>query len=466
MLGSAVGLAFGIWTRELLVKLSPAGIPRLASAHADWRVLLFTLALSLIAGVAFGLFPALQLSRAGAVEAMKSTGRGAAGVMRWRGALMTAEIAVSMILLVGAGLLVRSFLALNRVDLGFETGRVMAMQLRLPASRYADSTRQLAFFDELSRRVEQLPGVEAVAFANHMPMRGGWSSSFLLESGEQPQADAQTVSPGYFETLGIPLMRGRLLTAADRDGSAPVAVVNQRFARSLLRTDDAAGRKFRSSGNSPWVTIVGVVSDVRREGKAAEILPEVYLPAAQGKLWPARLTDFAFRAAGDPKALITAAEQQVWAIDKDQPVTAVRTLEEVVTRAGAARRFQTLVLMLFAGLAMALALVGVYGVVSYSVAQRTPEIGVRIALGASRASILRMVIARAMTLIAVGIVSGAACAFALSRYLGTLLFEIRPTDPVTYASLAATLTLVALAACCIPALRATRIDPMMALRYE
>jgi putative ABC transport system permease protein len=467
-LGSAAGLALGIETRTLLVKLAPAGIPRLASAGVDSRVVLFTLIVSLGTGILFGLFPALQVSKARPAESLKSTERGVAGsgVMRWRSALMAAEVAVSMILLVGAGLLVRSFLTLNGIQLGFETEHVLAMSINLPAARYASVDRKFAFFNDLSSRVGNLPGVASAAFANHMPMRGGWDGSFLLDNDVPAEADLQTVSPGFFETLQIPLLRGRLLTPADRDGSQPVAVVSTQFGRSLLNNQNPVGRRFRFSATNSWVTIVGVVGDIRRNGKDADISPEVYLPAAQGSLWPVRLTDFAFRTAGDPKRLVAAVQQQVWALDKDQPVTNVRTLDEVVSRAAAQRRFQTLLLLLFAGLALALALVGVYGVISYSVSQRTGEIGLRIALGAGTGDILRLVILRAMVVVGAGILAGAAGAYGLSRYLQTLLFEIKPGDPATYGSLALLLSIVAFTACYVPARRATRVDPMVALRYE
>jgi putative ABC transport system permease protein len=465
-LGSVAGLLFGAWTRELLVKFAPGGIPRLDSAGIDARVLLFTLALSLLTGLLFGLAPALQASKARPVETMKSTERGAAGasVMRLRSVLMSAEIAISMILLVGAGLLIRSFVSLSGIDVGFNTEHVLAMRIDLPEKRYGAPGGRLAFFEDLATRVGALPGVQSVGFANRMPMRGGWDSDLDMDDGSNPESDMQSVSPSYFPTLGIPLLRGRLIAETDRANSMLVAVVNKQFAHSILRDRDPIGRRFRWGPSSPWITIVGVVGDIRRGGKAKEIAPEAYLPAAQPT--PSRLSDFAFRAAGDPKQLVAAVQQQVWAIDKDQPVTQVRTLEEVISQAASERRFQTTLLAMFAGLALLLALVGVYGVISYAVSQRTNEIGLRIALGAQRSDILRMVIGKAMLLVIVGIAAGAAGAFALSRYLTTLLFHIKPSDPLTYSALAALLSLVALLACYVPARRATRVDPMIALRYE
>jgi putative ABC transport system permease protein len=467
-LGAIGGLALGVWTRMLLVKFAPEGIPRIASASLDPSVFLFTLLLSLVTGIAFGLFPALQVSKSGPAESLKSNERSmaGAGVMRWRSALMIAEISVSMILLVGAGLLVRSFILLNRVDLGFDTEHVVAMRVVLPDLRYGLEDRRLLFFENLESRVAALPGVQSVAFANRMPMRGGWDSSLVLDDGTQPDCDAQVVSPGYFQTIGVGLQRGRLFTPADRNGTPLVAIVNHQFVRAYLHDQDPIGRRLRFGSQFPWVTIVGAVNDIRRGGKKADLLPEIYFPAAKGKVWPVTLSDLAFRAAGDPKRLVAAVQQQVWAIDKDQPLTQVRTLDEIVSESVATRRFQTLLLAAFAALALGLALVGVYGVISYGVSQRTREIGLRIALGAQRGDILRVVIVRAMLVALGGIATGTVGAYGFSRSLSTLLFEIKPTDPVTYGTIAALLMIVALAACYIPARRATKVDPMVALRYE
>jgi hypothetical protein len=268
-------------------------------------VLIFTLLLSLVTGILFGLMPAWQASKARPAESLKSSARNLAGtaVMRWRSLLMAAEVAVSMILLIGAGLLLRSFISLNGVDLGFETEHVMAMNVTLSeTSRYATADQRYAFFDELATRVGTLSGVKAVAFGNRMPMRGGWSGGFQLDTSDASlESDLQAVNPGYFDTLGIPLLRGRLLTPADRAGAPLVAIVNSAFVRSFLPNVEPLGRRIRRSRNTPWVTIVGIAGDVRRAGKAALIAPEVYFPAAQTNLYPVRLSDFAFRAGGDPK---------------------------------------------------------------------------------------------------------------------------------------------------------------------
>jgi len=278
--------------------------------------------------------------------------------------------------------------------------------------------------------------------------------------------DFQAVSPGYFGTLGIPLVRGRALTPQDRTGAPPVAVVNQAFVRSVLNGADPIGRRLRRMGPNPWIEIVGVVNDIRRGGKTASINPQVYLPAAQTSIYPVQLADLVVRSAGEPRALANAIQAEVWAIDKDQPVTNVRTLEEIITASVAQRRFQMLLLIVFASVAVALAVIGIYGVLAYSVSQRTPELGIRIALGARPSAIQGLVLRQAGAVIGLGIVGGVAGAWALTIYLESLLFQVKAHDWRTYAASAAVLAAVALAAALIPARRGGRVDPMAALKYE
>jgi putative ABC transport system permease protein len=375
---------------------------------------------------------------------------------------------VSMILLVGAGLLIKSFVTVNHVELGIATERVINMRIALPERSYPTLDRRAAFFEELADRTANLPGMQAVAFANNFPLRGGWSSNFRPENGKDQAGDAdyQAVSPGYFATLGITLQRGRLITPADRPNTELVAVVNSALARRFFPNENPLGRRFRRHDQAPWATIVGVVSDVRRGGKTGAINPQVYFPAAQTASYPVRLSEFAFRSAGDPKQLVTAVQKQVWAIDKDLPITNVRTYDEIISQSVSERRFQTLLLGLFASLALILAMIGIYGVISYSVSQRIPEIGIRMALGASRSDVLKMVIGRAMLLVLIGIAAGAVGAWSLSQYIKTLLFEVKPGDPWTYAMIAIILAVVAMTASLVPARRATRVDPMVALHYE
>ncbi|MFZ0936178.1 MAG: ADOP family duplicated permease [Bryobacteraceae bacterium] len=469
--GSVAGLAVGFLLMRVLLWLAPQDIPRIQNVTMDWQVFAAAAAVALATGLVFGMVPAWQSSQAKPAEALKTSARssGARAQARWRSGLTSAEIALSLILLVGAGLLLRSFVRVMGVDLGFQPERVLALNVNLPELRYSDADRRLSFFEELERRVTALPGVEAAAFANRLPLRGGWSSGIELESspGVEVEPGFQAVSPGYFETLGIGLERGRLLVRSDRKGQPPVAVVNQAFARRYLQGADPIGRRFRGDSQT-WVTIVGVVNDIRRGGKTGELIPQAYLSAAQTDLYPAavRLADFAVRTHSDPRQLVNAVQRQVWAIDKDQPVTNVRTLEEIISESVAERRFEMVLLMAFASVAVLLAMIGIFGVLSYIVNQRMGELGVRVALGATPGRIMAMVLRQVGWWIAAGIGLGLGGAFALARYLESLLFEVRQGDPWTYLAAVALLLAVSLAAALIPARRGAKVDPMTALRYE
>jgi len=471
--GCAAGIALGRLFMGALVALAPADIPRIHSVAMDWGVFAVAAAIATLTGFAFGMAPAWQTSQASPVEALKTAARGTAAKaqVKWRAALTVTEVALSLMLLVGAGLLLRSFAAITGVDLGFQPGHVVAMNINLPDLRYKTGALRVQFFDELERRVRALPGVQSVAYANRMPMRGSWRSGFQLEDAPDRSlnpvltADFQAVNSGYFETLGIALLRGRRLTPHDREGEPPVAVVNQAFSRAFLNGADPLGRVFLYSDNVR-VQIVGVVTDIRRGGKAAGVLPEVYLAAAQTSLYPVRVADFAVRASGDPSLLVNAVRQQVLAIDKDQPVTNVRTMEEIIDASVAQRRFQTFLLLVFAAVAVALALIGIYGVLAYSVAQRTQELGIRIALGANPRSVIALVLRQAGVLIAAGIALGICGSLALTRYVQSLLFEVHTTDWRTYAGAIALLALAGAMASLVPAVRGARVDPMVALREE
>jgi len=379
-----------------------------------------------------------------------------------------AEVALSLVLVIGAGLFLKSFTTIMGMDLGFRTERVLAMSISLPDLRYPTADQRLAFYEELESRVRALPGVQAVAYANRLPMRGGWSTGIQIENadGGYGSPDSQAVNPAYFETLGIPLVRGRLLTPADRKGQPYAAVVNLAFARRYLNGGDPIGRRFRRSPKSMWISIVGVVNDVRRAGKTKEMLPQIYLAAAQTDVYPVRLSDFAVRTQGDPRQMLKAIQSQVWAIDAGQPITAVRTMDEIVSRTVAEQRFQMLLLGVFAAVAMALAMIGVLSVLSYAVNQRMNEIGVRIALGASPGRILALVMKQAGALIGAGVIFGLGGAWALTRLVGHLLFQVQPHDTATYAAAVTILITVAFLAAIIPARRGARADPLVALRYE
>ena len=466
--GCAAGMAVGLALMKKLVAMAPPETPRLAEVAMDWRVFGVAAAVATVTGLVFGLVPAWQASRAQAAEALKTAARGTGTKYqaRWRAVLTTAEISLSLVLLVGAGLLLRSFMAAMGVDVGFRTERVLAMKINLPELRYKTGDARFAFFRELEARVKPLPGVEAVAFANRMPMRGGWSTGVSVDPAPDQDLDvaAQAISTGYFETLEIPLLRGRFFTAQDGADAPPVAIVNREFARRYMQDRDPVGGRLRRGTN--WCRIVGEVNDIRRRGKLDTINPQVYFSAAQTAQYPVQLSDLAVRTAGDPRRLVHAIQQQVWALDRDQPVTNVRTMQEIVGELVAENRFEMVLLVTFAGVAVLLATTGIFGVLSYLVSQRTSELGIRVALGASPWRILWLVLRQAGGWIGTGLALGAAGALALTYYLEALLFQVKRTDPWTYAGAALLLTAVSLAAALIPARRGAKVDPMTALRYE
>jgi putative ABC transport system permease protein len=471
-LGGAAGCLLGLWTRDALVALAPASIPRLGDVALDARVLAVTVALSLLAGVAAGLLPALQPWWQHDAVPLRTSGLTVAGsrsLMRWRGLLVAAEVAAAFVLAVAAGLLIRSLMHLNRVDLGFETERVLTLNVRLPEAKYGNQDARFRFFDEVTGRIAMVPGVVSVAFANQFPMRGGWGGGIMFNGPAGPvqvEADLQAVSPGYFATLGIPHVRGRLLTSDDRKGTMPVAVVSQTFVRQFLGDRDPIGFQFARNEQAPQITIVGVVGEIRRDGKTAEITPQVYLPAAQTDLYAIRLGSIAARAQGDPHALVAGIQRAVWAIDGDQPISGVRTLDEVVSASMAERRFYMTLLTVFAAIALGLALVGVYGVVAYGAAQRGREIGIRLALGASRRDVVALVVGGGLRWTVGGIAVGLLGAYATMRIMSSLLFEVKPTDPLTFGLIALATMVVAVGASFIPARRAAGADLVGALRAE
>jgi predicted permease len=392
--------------------------------------------------------------------------------MRWRGALVSGQVALALVLLLAATLVVRSMLRLNAVALGFETERVVAVRVKLPPLRYPDAARRLAFFEELERRLQARPGVLAVAFANALPLRGGWGTGIELE-GRKPRggrgsddADAQAVSRGYFHTLGIGLLRGRGFEQGDREGAPYVALVNEDFARLYSPDASVLGRRLRRGSKGPWIEVVGVVASLRRDGLDAERTPQIYLPAAQTGIYPVRLADVPVRGHGGTGALAALVRAEVLALDPEQPISRVMSLDEALARGVAPRRFGLALLAGFALTALLLTLVGIYGVAAYSVAERTPELGVRMALGADGGRILRLVVRGVLVQVLAGIAAGLGLALVATRALGGLLFQVAPTDPATFAAVPLLLVLAASLAALGPALRATRVDPMAALRWE
>jgi putative ABC transport system permease protein len=468
--GCAVGLLLGSMMLRGLLALAPAYLPRVQEISMDWRVFGAGTLVATLTGLAFGLAPAWHASTGKASDALKAArNTGDRRQVAGRTVLTAAEVALSLILLTGAGLLLKSFRTVMGVDLGFQPGHVLAMNVNLPPLRYPTPDARLRFFEELENRISALPGVESVAYANRMPLRGGWGGSVSpdFKPDDSVDVDRQAVNIAYFRTLGIALLRGRLFTQADASGHPPVVVVDQNFARNVFGGADPIGRRVRNGGGDPWATIVGIVANMRRGGKEKDFRPQIYIPAAQTELYSrVSLADLAVRSAGNPTALVNAIRSEVQALDADQPVTGVRTLEQIIDNSLAERRFETVLLVLFAGLAVGLATLGVFGVLSYTVSQRTAELGIRIALGARPGGIVAMVLRQAGLLVGAGLVVGLAASLALSRFLTSLLFQVRPTDLWTYGAAVGVLLAISLAAAMIPARRGARVDPIRALRYE
>ncbi|MBV9924270.1 MAG: ABC transporter permease [Acidobacteria bacterium] len=471
-LAGVLGLLLAVWGVELLVRLDPAGVQRAGEVTLDWRVLAFTLGLSVLTGILFGLAPALQASKTDFVESLKEGGRSGQGLARsrLRSGLVVGEVALTLVLLVGAGLLLKSFSRLLAVDPGLDARNVLTLDVALPSAKYNEPQRITAFYERLVQEAAAVPGVQAAGVVSVLPLAGDDTSNFVQIEGRAPlppgqamRAGRRNVSADYFRTLGIPVKRGRALAASDADGAQPVLVINESLARSFFPDEDPVGKRVRTGDKSPWVEIVGVVGDVRHRGLDVDARPEMFFPHTQT---PSRRMTLVVRSSGDPAALAAPLRERVRSIDRDQPVGDVKTMEEWVSESVASRRFTAALLGVFAAAAAALAALGLYGVVSYSVAQRTHEIGLRVALGARPRDVLRLVIGQGLTLTLVGAAVGLAAAFALTRVISGLLFNVGATDPSIFVAVPLLLVVVALLACYLPARRATKVDPMVALRYE
>jgi putative ABC transport system permease protein len=471
--GGAAGLLLAVWGVDLLVSLDPAGVRRVGEVQLDAVVLAFTFGLSLVTGLLFGLAPALQASKPDFVETLKEGGRAGVGGRRGgrlRAALVVSEVALTLVLLVGAGLLVKSFARLLDVDPGLDPRGVLTLDVSLPTAKYAEPQRVAAFYQQLLAEVAALPGVEAAGAVSVLPLSGDDNSNFVHIEGRAPLAQGQAlragrrnVTPEYFRAFRIPLKSGRLIAPADDAQAMRVAVINEAMAARFFEGEDPVGKRLRTGEGNPWITVVGVVGDVRHRGLDIETRPEMFFPHAQA---PSRQMSLAVRTAGDPLALVGAVRERVRAVDDEQPIGNVKTMEAWLAESVASRRFSVLLLGAFALAAAVLAALGIYGVVSYGVARRTHELGLRIALGASRADVLRLVIRQGMRATLVGAGVGLAAALALTRLMAGLLYGVSATDPAVFAAVTLLLTGVALFACYVPARRATKVDPMEALRHE
>jgi putative ABC transport system permease protein len=477
--GGALGLLLAGRGTELLVALLPEGLPPLAAIGVDQRVLAFTILFSLVAGVAFGLAPAWQASRTDLTAALKEGGHGA-GVglrhMRVREALVVAEIAIALILLTGAGLLINSFLRLQQVKPGFDPHNVLTFNLSLPTTRYPQPHQVSSFYQQLVAHLEALPGVTAAGVVSPLPLSGrnasvGFSIEGVAHAASNPfpfVSNFRRVDPGYFKTMGIQIRNGRGFIAPDNLNSTPVAIVNETFARQFFPAQNPVGKRitpgYMMDDRGPLTReIVGVVADVKHVRLSDAPLPELYVSQAQ---LPLESVTVVARTSGDPNGLISAARNEVQALDRDLPLSDVKTLNEYLGASVARPRFNMLLLGLFAAVALILTAVGLYGVMAFTVTQRTHEIGIRLALGAQKTNVLGLMVRSGVTLALVGVAIGLAGSFALTRLLTTLLFGVTPTDPMTFATVSLGLILVALLACYVPARRATKVDPLVALRYE
>jgi putative ABC transport system permease protein len=470
--GGALGTLLALWGVDLLVKLSPSGltgeVARVARIAVDNTALGFTLAASILTGLLFGLAPALAASGVDLIESLKDGARRAAPRALLRRLLVVGELALALTLLVGAGLLVKSFLRLRAVETGFNPQNLLAMRISLPLNVYREGHQRTAYFQQLLARIEQLPGAHSAGIINHPPLVGEAMIAVVSAAGA-PAAERKQMIPigvasaDYFRTMGIPLLAGRVFSDSDIEGAPPVTVISQSLARRSFPGQDPLGKQLRGPMSLKPLTVVGVVGDVRRQGLAEAPAAEIYLPYQQAR---AASMTLMIRADRDPINLIAAARAQALAVDRDQPIYDARTMEDRLAELVAPQRFNLFMLSLFAALALSLAAIGVYGVMAYSVTQRTHEIGVRVALGAQSRDVLRLVMKQGMTLALIGVAIGLIISLALTRLMKGLLFGVSATDPMTFIVIALSLTVVALLACWLPARRAARVDPMVALKYE
>jgi len=469
--GGALGLLLATWGVQILLGLTPKDIPRLEGVSVDGWALLFTFAVSIGTGVLFGLAPAWHARTLSLNESLREGGRSIAGlprIKRVRGLLVMSEIALAVMLLIGSGLMLKSFQRLTDVNPGFNPERLLTMAVSLQFVRYQDPVKQVAFFDQALQRIRSLPGVVAAGACTSLPptyIQQG--TGFAIEgrpvdAGSQPpSALYMPATPGYLEALGVPLTRGRSVAESDSAQAPGVVVINQSLARQFFPNEDPLGHRLTIGG--VLRTIVGVTGDAKYEGLGAAAGAQVYVPYAQSPFPGMRVV---VRATTDPLSLVSAVRAEIQSIDSEEGPTRIATMNQLISESLAQPRFNTFLIGLFAALAFILAAIGIYGVISYDVSQRTGEIGIRMALGAQARDIVKLILRQGALLTLGGLGLGIAGAFALTRFLAGLLFEVTPTDPATYVTVSVLLTVVAIAACLIPSRRATKIDPLVALRYE
>ena len=469
--GGALGLLIGLWAVDAMKQLIPPSLPN--DIHLDSRVLLFVVVISVASVLFFGLLPALLASRPDLSTACRgeaAPGPDGRGAHRLRELLVVAEIGLSVVLLASAGLLVRSFWRLTETDPGFDASHVLLADCWLPVTMVSNSERQAAFFAQVLERLRALPGVEQVGATTHYPMSTFNALSSSLDIAGAPAVELSapisiaSVSPDYFRAMRIRLVKGRSFNQDDGGRAQNVATITESVARGAFPGRGAVGREMSTDGpKGPWRTVVGVVTDTHNYALDREPWPEIYVPYMQS---PSFFMTFVVRTSGDPAQFAPVLKQAVASVDRNQPVSNIQTMEELMEKAVAPRRFKMLLLGAFAGLALLLAIVGLYGGVSYSVTQRTHEIGVRVALGAGRRDVMWLILGEGIFLTVAGLSAGLVGAWALTRFLTGFLYEVKPSDPLTFSAVSLLLAFMAMLACYIPARRATRVDPMVALRYE
>ena len=491
LIGGTLGMLVAQWGIKLIFYISPNALPRSKEIGLDWRVLAFTVGLSFVTGFLFGLVPALQGGVVDVHETLKETGRGTSGRHWLRSSLVVVEVATTLVLLVGAGLMIRSFYRLQKVNPGFSYDHLTSFTVALPQKKYAESEQREQFYNRLLENLRGLPGVEATAAASGLPLgNNGWQTGFVVADRPRPPREqtplmeACLVTNDYFKAMNIPVKSGRVFDSHDdrswiagKDLSkldddekfmAPLnsIVIDEEFARRYWPGEEAVGKRIAmgSEKDPRFLTVLGVVGRVKMEGLSTDSKRvQGYFPFAQ---IPSGGMTVIMKAAGDPNQLIAAVRQQVKAIDVDQPIYSVRTMDDIRAESVAPERLNLTLLSIFAGIALVLAVVGIYGVMSYTVTQRTHEIGIRMAIGAQPRDVFRMVIGQGMMLALMGVASGLIGAFGLTRLMASMLFGVEPTDPMTFAAIAVLLTGVALVACYVPGRRATKVDPVESLRYE
>ncbi len=479
--GAALGLALAGAALRALRSIDPTSVPTLAPVRLDWTVVAFTLVLAVVTTLLFGLVPALRTLHVNLVESLREGSQQATlggARQRLRNTLVAAEVALAVVLVIGAGLMIRTLAALSAIDLGFDPDRVLTMRLAVPAARYDTPDKVVAFYQQLVQRVRAVGGIQHAGVVRVLPLATTIGDSGLdVEGFDEPpgvnaKGDWQIASDGAFEALGTRLTRGRWFTSADRSESQPVAVINETMARTYWKEGQAVGGRIRMGSNPkrPWAVVVGIVADERHNGVTGIVKEKFYIPHSQWHVVTGgsiiRNVFVVARTAGDPLAMAATIRNEIRQLDPTLPVANVRPMRDVVSTALSTPRLTGFLLGAFAGIALALAAVGIYGVLSYLVSQRTHEIGIRIAVGADRGEVLRMILRQGVTLALAGLVAGIAAAFALTRLMGSLLYQVGPSDPITFVSVPIALLIVAAAASYLPAVRATRVSPMQALRME